>query len=467
MRVELRRGGRVDLLRVVHLQHQLVGEPVAEEVHADARRRSASIMPCWPPMQRADGHEQGGDRRHQDGGLQQVEHRDVLGFGRRRRPIGQRIDARAARAEFKSATPRPGRAPASKRRRPAAAGRCRNAAAGRRRPPARCSSVSASAPSPQATTMPRRSAPSTSPGAPLPGRHDSPRQHLIVSPPSALRAPGNGIEGAQAALDRRRRLAPVDRRLGLVDLVRRRSRRRRAAAGACSRRGQRAASACDDQRGRRARPGGRAAWRWCRRRDRRAARASSISPVSRPASICMMVMPVSASPASIARWIGAAPRQRGSSEAWMLRQPQRAAGPAPIAAGSGRRRRRPSRRAAAATQRVARRGGVVGELAVEPQAARLRDRRCRARARTLLDRRRPAASCRGRPAGRAGSAPAATSKPARMQARQRDARELRRAGEGDVARGLARRCAALRPRASSRAFFSILVLMRSRLSGLR
>ena len=37
----------------------------------------------------------------------------------------------------------------------------------------------------------------------------------------------------------------------------------------------------------------------------------------------MMVTPVAGSPASRARWIGAAPRQRGSSEAWMLRQPSR------------------------------------------------------------------------------------------------------------------------------------------------
>ena len=37
----------------------------------------------------------------------------------------------------------------------------------------------------------------------------------------------------------------------------------------------------------------------------------------------MMVTPVTSSPASIARWIGAAPRQRGSSEAWTLRQPWR------------------------------------------------------------------------------------------------------------------------------------------------
>ncbi len=33
--------------------------------------------------------------------------------------------------------------------------------------------------------------------------------------------------------------------------------------------------------------------------------------------------PVSVSPAMIARWIGAAPRQRGSSEACRLRQPSR------------------------------------------------------------------------------------------------------------------------------------------------
>ena len=49
--------------------------------------------------------------------------------------------------------------------------------------------------------------------------------------------------------------------------------------------------------------------------------ASSMGPVSRPSSICMMVTPVSLSPAMIARWIGAAPRQRGSSEACTLMQP--------------------------------------------------------------------------------------------------------------------------------------------------
>jgi len=37
----------------------------------------------------------------------------------------------------------------------------------------------------------------------------------------------------------------------------------------------------------------------------------------------MIVMPVVPSPARMARWIGAAPRQRGSSEAWMFQQPRR------------------------------------------------------------------------------------------------------------------------------------------------
>jgi hypothetical protein len=55
------------------------------------------------------------------------------------------------------------------------------------------------------------------------------------------------------------------------------------------------------------------------------ARFSSIGPVSSPTSIRMIVMPVSLSPARIARCIGAAPRQRGSSDPWMLKQPCRGA----------------------------------------------------------------------------------------------------------------------------------------------
>ena len=39
------------------------------------------------------------------------------------------------------------------------------------------------------------------------------------------------------------------------------------------------------------------------------------SPVSSPSSIYITVIPVSRSPAAIAAWIGAAPRQRGKSDA--------------------------------------------------------------------------------------------------------------------------------------------------------
>ena len=46
-----------------------------------------------------------------------------------------------------------------------------------------------------------------------------------------------------------------------------------------------------------------------------------MSPVSRPSSICIMVTPDTVSPASMARGMGAAPRQRGSREACTLTQP--------------------------------------------------------------------------------------------------------------------------------------------------
>ena len=53
--------------------------------------------------------------------------------------------------------------------------------------------------------------------------------------------------------------------------------------------------------------------------------AIAIAPVSSPSSIFMMVTPLSVSPAMMARWIGAAPRQRGNSEACTLKQPSRGA----------------------------------------------------------------------------------------------------------------------------------------------
>ncbi|MNH23575.1 hypothetical protein D3C79_834790 [compost metagenome] len=48
-----------------------------------------------------------------------------------------------------------------------------------------------------------------------------------------------------------------------------------------------------------------------------------MAPVSSPTSICMMVTPVSLSPAQMERWMGAAPRQRGSREPCTLMQPRR------------------------------------------------------------------------------------------------------------------------------------------------
>ena len=58
-RVKLRRRRSIDLARVVHLQHQLVGEPVAEEVEADGdeeRNRHALLA----TQEVADAQEEGG-----------------------------------------------------------------------------------------------------------------------------------------------------------------------------------------------------------------------------------------------------------------------------------------------------------------------------------------------------------------------------------------------------------------------
>ena len=71
---ELRRRLVVDFARVVHAQHDLVAEPVAEEVHAqrDDQRQHHAGAPADPL---ADQHEQRGDGGHQDGRLHHVEHR--------------------------------------------------------------------------------------------------------------------------------------------------------------------------------------------------------------------------------------------------------------------------------------------------------------------------------------------------------------------------------------------------------
>ena len=52
-------------------------------------------------------------------------------------------------------------------------------------------------------------------------------------------------------------------------------------------------------------------------------RCDKIGPLSRPASMIMMVMPVVASPAAMAALMGDAPRQRGSNDACTLMQLKR------------------------------------------------------------------------------------------------------------------------------------------------
>ena len=225
--------------------------------------------------------------------------------------------------EFKRRRLAPSGAAGSSNPDPGAGGRPRrNSAAAIRRPPGRCSSRRASAPSPQATVIAPPPAARTSPGRGGAGRQGPNRAAPAgdrLAAEGAARA-GKRIEGAQPPLDRRRRLAPVDRRLGLVDLG------GVADAGSvgCGRGCSRPAAASARPRTASAPPRSAsraAAWRWCRRRRSAWPRVSRMAPVSRPASICIRVTPVSASPASIARWIGAAPRQRGRSEAWMLMQP--------------------------------------------------------------------------------------------------------------------------------------------------
>ena len=81
----------------------------------------------------------------------------------------------------------------------------------------------------------------------------------------------------------------------------------------------------------------------------------STGPLSSPSSICMMLMPVSRSPARMACWIGAAPRKRGSSEAWTLIMPAGRRVEHLAAGGCGRRRPRRRGRARAGGGRRERR----------------------------------------------------------------------------------------------------------------
>ena len=78
----------------------------------------------------------------------------------------------------------------------------------------------------------------------------------------------------------------------------------------------------------------------------------------------------------IARWIGAAPRQRGSSEAWRLKAAEREGFENRLSAGSIRRRRPPRRRRRARAWRppLRRPATLVGVKTGRPELARLRAR---------------------------------------------------------------------------------------------
>ena len=254
------------------------------------------------------------------------------------------------------------------------------ARAGRRGAAARAAS---SAPSPQATISGRRRRRAPSPGAPRCRRRSRARaSSLTVSPPQRAAGAGERIEGAHAALDQRGRLRASRSRFAPCRSCARRSRRRPAAAGAAARRTAARSSASTISRAaERGQPvvqagrgvvGGRSA----------TGSASSMSPVSRPASICMMVTPV----CGVAGLDRALDRRRAAPARQQRGVDVEAAEPrqrrAPTAAGSGRRRRPPSRRAAppASAARAAAASSAI--LAVEAQAARLRHRQCRAAART-------------------------------------------------------------------------------------
>ena len=193
----------------------------------------------------------------------------------------------------------------------------RNSSAVTGLPPARCNSVRRTAPSAQATVS--RSS-MTSPGAPAPSagaeRSSFSRSAL---PPSTIshQAPGKGDRPRIWLWTCARRTCPVDARLRLVDLpgIDRRPLRAAASKPACR---PRAFPAPRPSGARPPASAGRAIRLPSRRVRSRDARSSATGPVSSPSSIFITIMPVSWSPAMIARWMGAAPRQRGSSEAWPL-----------------------------------------------------------------------------------------------------------------------------------------------------
>ena len=157
------------------------------------------------------------------------------------------------------------------------------------------------------------------------------------------------------------------------------------------------------------------AWRWCRRQRSASPPTSSMAPVSRPASICMM--------RDAGLGVAGLDRALDRRRAAPARQQRGVDVEAAAARGSVQHPRRQDQAVGGDHQHVGRAPRAAPpapprhrrRTAVQAQPARLRHRQAVLEG-ERLDRRRPAASCRGRPGGRAGSGTSAISKPAACSA---------------------------------------------------
>ena len=158
--------------------------------------------------------------------------------------------------------------------------------------------------------MPSRPARSTLPGTAACASSMATAPWMRTRSSASCAATGHGLN-AHLVRQRDRRLHPVQPGLGLVDLVR--VGHPASGWGAAAGRWSRAAGpAHRPAPARRVRTGGRAAGRRFVGTDFERLREQQTG--VQAFSICIRQTPVSLSPASIARWIGAAPRQRGNSE---------------------------------------------------------------------------------------------------------------------------------------------------------
>ena len=132
-----------------------------------------------------------------------------------------------------------------------------------------------------------------------------------------------GIERAHLAIDFDRGARPVDQRLLLADFRRIRRTRRPVARAACMCPSRQSSSASQQRLGAEHCEVDHAGCAAVSRASIGVVRSSSIGPVSRPSSICMIVTPVRDRPP--AAHAGSAPRRASAadSDAWMFRQPRR------------------------------------------------------------------------------------------------------------------------------------------------